>query len=294
MHRARRSKRGLILSLFSMVTLVAAVTLSASLQRHPSQAHAAGAVIASHGPPFHLVGPKQHYLALGNSLAFGFQPNGDFTHGYVPDLFQILQNEGTKDFKDLGCPGETSVTFIDGGCPAHGAPPPPYTQLGAALAYLQANAGKVSPVTLDIGANDLLVDFNPHTCTVIEPKFDTDLATLDTNLTQTILPQLHKALLVKGHVAGDLVMTNYYDPFQNICSNSVPFVQTVNQHLAADVSGFGIIVDTFSAFGGASTPNPNICTYTWICSPPPGPDIHPTDLGYSVMANTFAAAIPSD
>src|SRR5260370_13541929 len=98
-------------------------------------AQAALAASNGQGPPFHLVGPKQHYLALGDSLAFGFQPNGDFTHGYVPDLFQILQNEGTKDFKNLGCPGETSSTLINGGCSF--APPPPYTQLGAALAFLQ-------------------------------------------------------------------------------------------------------------------------------------------------------------
>lgn len=122
------------------------------------------------------------------------------------------------------------MPFIDGGCPAPGAPPRPYTQLDAALAYLHANAGKVSPVTLDIGANDLLVDFNPSTCTV-NSSFDNDLKTLDTNLKLIILPQLHNALLVKGRVTGDLVMTNYYDPFQNFCSNSVPFVQTVNQHL---------------------------------------------------------------
>lgn len=292
MHHSRRSKRGLILSLLSLVALVGAMTLSISLQRHPSRAHAAGAGVPSQGPPFHLVGPKQHYLALGDSLAFGFQPNGDFTHGYVPDLFQILQNEGTKDVKDLGCPGESSTTFINGGCTAPGAPPPPYTQLGAALTYLQANAGKVSPVTLAIGADDLLKDFNPSTCTVTEPKFDNDLATLDTNLTGTILPALLKALTVKGRVTGDIVMMNYYDPFQNICLNSVSFVQTVNQHLANDVSRFGIIVDVFTAFGGATTPNQKICSYTWICSPPPGPDIHPTDLGYSVIANTFAAAIP--
>src|SRR2546425_10145900 len=87
---------------------------------------------------------------------------------------------------------------------------------------------------------------------------------------------------------------NYYDPFQNICPNSVPMVQTINQHLANDVRGFGIIVDVFSAFGGAAVPNPKICTYTWICSPPPGPDIHPTDQGYSVIADTLAAAIPTD
>lgn len=90
-------------------------------------------------------------------------------------------------------------------------------------------------------------------------------------------------------------MMNYYDPFQNFCPDTVPFVQTLNAHLAADVSGFGIIVDVFGAFGGATTPNPLICTYTWMCTPPPlGPNIHATDLGYSVIADTFAAAIPKD
>ena len=293
MHHARRSRLSLILSLLSLVALVGAVTISVSLQQLASQAHAAGAGAPSLGHPFHLVGPKQHYLALGDSLAFGFQPNGDFTHGYVPDLFQILQNEGTKDVKDLGCPGESSTTFIKGGCPAPGAPPLPYTQLGAAVAFLQANAGKVSPVTLAIGANDLLKDFNPSTCTV-SSAFNADLATLDSNLIHSILPALLGALTVKGRVTGDLVMMNLYDPFQNICPNSVTFVQTVNQHLANDVSGFGIIVDVFLAFGGPGVPNSNICAYTWICSPPPGPDIHPTDLGYSVIAKTFAAALPAN
>src|SRR5713226_1037105 len=222
-------------------------------------AFAPAALAASSAQPNWPTGLKQHYLALGDSLAFGFHPNGDFTHGYVNDLFQIIQSEGVQDFTNYGCPGESSSTFIHGGCPAPGAPPPPYTQLGAALAFLQANARKVSPVTLDIGADDLLRDFNPLTCTV-SSSFNSDLATLDFNLTQVILPQLHNALLFNGHMTGDLVLMNYYDPFQNACLNSVTTVQMVNQHLATDVSGFGIIVDVFSAFGGAAVPNPNICT----------------------------------
>jgi lysophospholipase L1-like esterase len=247
------------------------------------------------GQAFHLVGHKQHYLALGNSLAFGYQPNGDFTHGYVNDLFQLFQNEGTKDVTDLGCPGETSTTFIHGGCPF--ASPGTPAQLTAARAFLLANPGKVSPVTLDIGSNDVLPDIaiTSSGCTVNVSQFNADLATLDSNLTGTILPALLAALTVKGRVTGSIVMMNYYDPFQNICPASVPFTQTLNQHLAADVNGFGIIVDVFGAFGGATTPNPNICTYTWVCTPAPlGPNIHPTDQGYSVIADTFAAAIPKD
>jgi lysophospholipase L1-like esterase len=255
-------------------------------------AFAPAALAASSAQPNWPTGLKQHYLALGDSLAFGFQPNGDFTHGYVNDLFQIIQSEGVIDKTNLGCPGETSSTFINGGCPF--APSGSPAQLTAALAFLQANAGKVSPITLDIGANDVLPDTNPNTCKVDRTKFDTDLATLNTNLTGTILPDLKAALTINGRVTGDLVLMNYYDPLQNICPNTAHFTQRLNAVLTADTKAFGFfIVNVFGAFGGAATPNPNICNYTWMCTPPPlGPNIHPTDLGYSVIANTFAAALP--
>jgi lysophospholipase L1-like esterase len=235
-------------------------------------------------------GPKQHYLALGDSLAFGLQPNGDFTHGYVTDLFNALQQEGVKDKLNLGCPGESSITFINGGCPF--GPPLPYTQLAAAVAYLTANAGNVSPVTLDIGANDVLPDTNPANCMVNVSQFYTDLGTLDTNLTGTILPALLGGLTVNGRITGNIVMMNYYNPYQNICPNTTPYTKILNQHLASDVHGFGFIVDVFRAFGGAKTPNPNICAYTWMCAAPPlGPNIHPTNKGYRVIAQTFEEAI---
>jgi len=234
-------------------------------------------------------GLKQHYLALGDSLAFGYQPNDDFTHGYVDDLFSQLQQKGVKDLLNLGCPGEKSSTLINGGiCPYS----PFSSQLAAALAYLQANAGNVSPVTLDIGANDVLHDTDPSTCTVNVKQFYVDVAKLDANLTLVILPQLKAALKVNGRVTGKIVMMNYYDPLQNICPNSVKFSKILNRHLAADVQSFGSIVDVFRAFGGSKTPNPNICTLTWMCTAPPlGPDIHPTNQGYSVIADTFANAI---
>ena len=95
-------------------------------------------------------------------------------------------------------------------------------------------------------------------------------------------------MTVNGKVTGDLVMMNYYDPYQNICPNSVSYVQTINQHLANDVSGYGTIVNVFKSFGGATTPNPNICNYTWMCSV--FKDIHAKDAGYSVMATAFEQA----
>ena len=240
-----------------------------------------------HGYSAALVGPKLHYLALGNSLAFGYQPDLDFNHGYVDDFFNNLKGHGVINVANMGCPGETSITFINGGCPYPYLRKYPYTgpQLQAALAYLHAFAGQVSPVTLDIGANDLLSDIDRNTCVINQAKFTSDLATLDTNLKQTILPQLHAALIVNRQVTGDLVMMNYYDPYQNICPNTVPGIQEINQHLATDVSGFGIIVNVFKSFGGAKVPNKHLCTYTWMCSS--FKDIHATDTGYSVIATTF-------
>jgi lysophospholipase L1-like esterase len=234
-----------------------------------------------------VVGPKSHYLALGDSLAFGFQPDLDFVHGYDHYFFANLKTHGVKDDVNMGCPGETSVTMLSGKCPYSYLRKYPYvgSQLTAALIYLTLNRGSVSPVTLDIGANDVLPDIDTKTCTIDTTKFASDLATVDTNLRQTILPQLHQALLVNGNVSGDLVVMNYYDAYQNICPNTVPYVQEVNSHIAADAQGYAQVADVFSAFGGATSPNPAICTYTWMCSA--FQNIHGTDQGYQEMANTF-------
>ena len=233
-----------------------------------------------------LVGPKKHYLALGDSLAFGYQPDRDYFHGYVKNYFTELKGHSVRDYFDTGCPGETSMTMIKGGCPLlpHFAP----SQLSVALTYLKIHPATVSPVTLDIGANDILRDINLTTCTVNGPQYQRDLATLDANLRQVILPKLHSALTAGGHTTGDLLIMNYYDPYQNICPTQLSFTLTLNQHLASDVQGYGTLVNVFGAFGGASVPNTHICAYTWMCHNPA--DLHATDLGYRIIANTFHSA----
>lgn len=247
-----------------------------------STSHAQG---SSHA--FTLVGPKRHYLALGDSLAFGYQPDLNFSSGYVTDYYSNLKGHGVKSLANMACAGETSVTFLNGKCPYPYLRKFPYIgpQLDAALGYLAFYAGQVSPVTLDIGSNDVKGDINTKTCVVNETQFQADLATLDRNLTKVILPRLHAALVVHGQLTGDLVMMNYYDPYQNICPDSVAFTETINQHLASDVSPFGTMVDVFTAFGGSTTPNLRICSYTWMCSV--FQDIHATSKGYGVIAATF-------
>lgn len=234
-----------------------------------------------------FVGPKSYYLALGDSLAFGYQPNLTFSQGYTDDFNANLKTHGTKYFTNMGCPDETSTTFMKGGCPYWYLRKTFYSgsQLNAALSFIKGHAGKVSPVTLDIGANDVLPDINKSDCS-ISSTWQTDLATFNTNFV-SILKQLSTALGGKG----DLLVMNYYDPYQNVCATSNPNVltdlQLMNSNIQADTAGTSAhVVDVFSAFG-ATTPNPNICAYTWMCSS--YNDIHPTQTGYGVIAQAFEA-----
>jgi len=249
--------------------------------------------LAAAKPSSALVGPKAYYLALGDSLAYGLQPNLNDDDGYADDFYTNLKAHGVTHYANLGCPAETTNSLINGGCPVALLRKYPYLgpQLQAAVHFLHRHAGQVSPVTLDIAANDLIPDLNTSTCG-ISASWASDLATVDANLTQTILPQLVAAMTVNGQVTGDLLLMNYYDPYQNLCPNTVPYIQLLNQHLLADARGYATIVNVFDAFGGATTPNPNICTYTWMCKDPiTFLAIHATDTGYSVMANAFEQTV---
>jgi lysophospholipase L1-like esterase len=250
-----------------------------------------------------FVGPSTYYLGLGDSLAFGYEPNLDWSHGYVQQWYTNLKSHGVTSLTNYGCNGETSSTFINGGCPYWYLRHNQYSgsQLNAAVNFIKGHAGHVSPVSLDMGANDVLPDIS-SSCTV-SSKWTTDLATMDTNLSQTILPKLINALKnSSGAVTGDLVMMNYYNPFAIKCANYpavVADMATVNSHLANDWTagwqnaGFSAppygLADVYTAFGGS---NQAVCTDTWMCSS--YADIHATGgqsgepgNGYGAIAGAF-------
>ena len=115
-----------------------------------------------------------YYLALGDSMAYGFQPTkaarglppSAFDTGYV-DIFATRLRALAPGVRvvNYGCPGESTVTFTKGGCPwlaegkrLHDAFRG--SQLDAALAFLRAHPGEVSPITVTLWGNDFfaLVD----------------------------------------------------------------------------------------------------------------------------------------
>jgi hypothetical protein len=88
-------------------------------------------------------------------------PPSVFDTGYADD-FALRLRVIRPDIQtvNFGCPSETTITFINGGCPytsvgfsLHSSYSGP--QLSAALAFLQEHPGQVSPITINIGGNDL-------------------------------------------------------------------------------------------------------------------------------------------
>ena len=111
---------------------------------------------------------ESYYLALGDSITYGLQPTkakpgarpSDFKTGYVDVVAARLRKRSSSlEVVNYGCPGESTVTFTRGRCPAFADRIKLHdvfsgSQLGAALAFLRAHPGDVSPITLTLFGND--------------------------------------------------------------------------------------------------------------------------------------------
>jgi lysophospholipase L1-like esterase len=100
--------------------------------------------------------PASYYLALGDSLSQGVQPDAAGVsvktgQGYPDQVYAALRPRyPSLRLVKLGCPGDTTSTMINGGICRY----PDGSQLAAAVAFLRPHRGHVLLVTLDIGAND--------------------------------------------------------------------------------------------------------------------------------------------
>jgi len=251
----------------------------------------AGALPAAAAPgEFHA--PRHFYLALGDSLAYGFQPNGVFNAGYVDDLSGRLGTVRPITTVNYGCPGETTSSFTALHCTSSLQPHDNYSgdQLDAALAFLAAHQGQVSPITLDLGGNDLddallscLGALDIAAC--IGARLPTVLQGVATNLDQ-ILRQLRGAA-----PRSEILVLLYYNPFAVIPSLAAPtdlVVEDLNATIAQVAAAHGArLADAFTPFNVTPPPG-GLCPLVWLCTV--FPDIHPTTAGYQEIADQFWAA----
>ena len=248
--------------------------------------------------------PQKYYLALGDSLAFGFQfsifnqyypsvPPELFIHGYVDDFRQMLQRI-RPDIQTInfGCPGETTESFINGGCI--------YTALGfqlhnnysgsqldAAIAFLRAHRGQVSPITINLGENDL---------NVLRTLCGSDVSCYQIQgpkILEKIAANLDQILGALRNVAPNteiITFTNYDVDFL-IDPRFLELTNAFNEVVKTTAADHRVwVADVFTAFNGPPQPE-TICNLTLICV---SGDSHPSDAGYQVIAEQLWQASEYD
>jgi lysophospholipase L1-like esterase len=268
-----------------------------------------GSATPHHAPASVPAPPATYYLALGDSLSRGVQPDAagasvETPYGYPDQVYAALRpSHPTLKLVKLGCPSETTTTMINGGiCRYRGG-----SQLAAADAFLRAHRGRVLLVTIDIGANDPEHCGNQPGLTQLAACAVTGIPAAVTHLT-TIVTSL-KAAGPGVRIVG----MNYYLPALAEWRNGLPgrvvawtaekLAATYNQMLDRVYTNAGArVANVFGAFetanfadqaGAANVPRnvARLCQWTWECAAPPrGPNQHANQAGYQVIARTFLQA----
>lgn len=238
--------------------------------------------------------PKSFYLALGDSLAFGFQQGkflanlptenpSAFSTGYVDDFSAMLRDINARiETVNFGCPGETTVSFIAGPCGYQAAGFRLHNgfsgdQLDAAMEFLHAHPGQVSPITIDLGANDV------NACNLVPSCVPGAIAKVGANM-RTILSALRAAA-----PSAEIIVMQYYNPFAVLDPTTDTSAEALNAVLSSDAALVrGRLADAFTPFNLAAPQPATLCALTLFCTPLQ--DIHASDAGYLVIAQQFWAA----
>jgi len=246
--------------------------------------------------------PQSYYLALGDSIAYGFQPAKQraglppsrFNTGYVDVFAARLRTIAPKiQVVNYGCPGESTKTFTHGGCSGRGDVKGLHdayqgSQLDAALAFLRAHPGQVSPVTLTLFGNDwfpLVFDTCKGNVACVRKRAPNEIASFGSRLT-SILERLRAAaptteIIVTGAWNIDPDQLQQLSPIYRSLEASIARAATAAHARVAKM------LPVFNPPGSLRTQRARLCALTFICSKG---DPHPTDAGYRVMADAHLAA----
>ena len=237
--------------------------------------------------------PQSYYLALGDSMAYGFQPDkakpgarpSDFDTGYVDVLAARLRKLAPKiQVVNYGCPGESSVTFTRGGCPTlaegvklHDAYRGP--QLKAAVSFVRAHPGQVSPITLTLWGAELAP------LSAKGKRAPSAIASFASRF-NAILQQLRAAA-----PTAEIIVTGAWNPEADRLKQTTPLYRSLDAAIArVAAASRARVANMFAAFnsGSVRAQKARLCALTFFCSK--GGDPHPTDAGYRVMADAHMAA----
>ena len=251
------------------------------------------------------------YLALGDSVAFGYvppnalpPPNYLDAHSFV-GYPEFLAQQLDEHVSNASCPGETTSSMLDAGAQSNGCENEPGspvgyrtlfplhaqyqgTQMDYALHYLHAHK-HTRLVTIDIGANDafLCQETTADHCTsgaelnAVANEIATNLGTI-----------FHELRDVAGY-HGPIVALTYYS-----LSYSDPATIAGTEFLDSVIAGVttangGVVADGFAAFEDPSLASGgDPCAAGLLIKLPDGTcNIHPSPAGQQLLAGAIATAI---
>jgi lysophospholipase L1-like esterase len=249
------------------------------------------------------------YLALGDSVAFGYVPPNavpapDYSHArnFVSYANYVAADLGER-VANASCPGETTASFLNPSAQSNGCENSVGSALGYrsafplhvhysgsqiayAVKYLTDHSHRIHLVTIDIGANDAFV------CEQLQNGCSTqsDLLGLAKEIS-TNLASIYGQIRATGYT-GPLVALSYYslsysDPVQ------VQLTESLDNVIATATKAYGgIVANGFAAFQAPSGSVGSPCAAGLLIKLPNGScNIHPSQLGHQLLAQAIEQAL---
>ena len=278
--------------------------------KHPARATAKHASWeGGRGNAVSAVTPGSDYLALGDSVTFGYEESSVIPPPNYSDASSLigypamLGSELHLNVANAACPGETSASLIDAtvisnGCENTLGTPTGYrtsfplhvnytgSQLAFAVSYLRSHP-RTRLVSLMIGANDTLV-CQETTADHCASELQGVLASIGNNVT-TILSTIRR----NAHYRGQIVIVNYYS-LDNASAADNAQSEALNSTMDTAARPFGVeIADGFGEWQAASIHSAgNPCTAGLLTQLSTGGcGIHPSFAGQALLAQSVAEAI---
>ncbi len=246
------------------------------------------------------------YLALGDSVAFGYSPlivhaglagNPALFIGYPDIVAQSLE----LHLVNASCPGETTGGFQsltngqDYACLFYRSHWPLHVdystaQLAFAIQYLSTHEN-VRLVTMDLGANDvfkLATACGGQATACFASGLPAVLAGIDTNIRI-----IYKAIRNVAHYRHKLVTLTYYSLAYD-AATAAGTMQLNAPIIDASKAFHAKIASGFDAFKGPAlaTPSKSSCAAGLLIVLAPGVcDVHPTPLGRDLLAGAVVRAV---
>ena len=291
------------------ISLSAAVAVTLAAVLVPALAPATSAAARPQAGKQAAADPE-YYLALGDSLALGVQPdatgaNKPTDDGYVDKLYARakLRYPGLELVK-LGCADETTTSMISGGTCSY---PGGASQLQAAETFLRQHRGKVRLVTIDIGARDVYGCISPDGA-------DTGCLLKGLATVGLKMPAIASRLRIAAGLKTRIIGMNYYNPAlaawitgedgKSQADQSQLLAGLFNAKLAANYGFWGMRIADVAKTFRTSEKTPLVPTFlgdlpmnvfmiiahTWMFSSAPG-NYHPRSSGYDLITDAFTAQL---